>query len=180
MHVTFEEGTQAQWLHELVAPLVDRVIVCDRRGEPQPGNKGDLVDADRLSELLRRGGLRAVYHGNAPRTDLKELTRTYGTLVEDSFKRMLGRARAPTQADPYDAYHDANNPRRERQESEKAWTDRIRVGIGPESKTGRSNDEEQRTAAEDKHAEAHLDQPRSEVFAHPVLELWGRDLTDRA
>ena len=33
VHVAFEEGTQAQWLHDLLAPLVDRVIVCDRRGE---------------------------------------------------------------------------------------------------------------------------------------------------
>jgi hypothetical protein len=66
-HVTFEEGTQAQWLYELLAPLVDRVIVCDRRGAPRQGNKGDQVDADQLSELLRRGALRAVYHGSADR-----------------------------------------------------------------------------------------------------------------
>ncbi|MGH7701124.1 MAG: IS110 family transposase, partial [Gemmatimonadales bacterium] len=89
VHVTFEEGTQAQWLHDLVAPLVDRVVVCDRRGESRQGNKSDQVDADRLSELLRRGGLRAVYHGSAPRTDLKELTRTYRTLIEDSTRVML-------------------------------------------------------------------------------------------
>src|SRR5688572_15655663 len=29
VHVVFEEGTQAQWLHDLMAPLVDRVVVCD-------------------------------------------------------------------------------------------------------------------------------------------------------
>ena len=81
-HVTFEEGTQAQWLYELLAPLVDRVIVCDRRGAPRQGNKGDQVDADHLSELLRRGALRAVYHGSADRATLKELTRTYRNLVE--------------------------------------------------------------------------------------------------
>jgi len=32
MHVAFEEGTQAQWSHALLAPVVDRVLVCDRRG----------------------------------------------------------------------------------------------------------------------------------------------------
>ena len=37
-------------------------IRCDRRGASRHGNKGDQVDADQLSELLRRGGLRAVYH----------------------------------------------------------------------------------------------------------------------
>jgi hypothetical protein len=30
VHVAFEEGTQAQWLHDLLVPLVDRVVVCDR------------------------------------------------------------------------------------------------------------------------------------------------------
>jgi len=89
VHVTFEEGTQAQWLHDLLAPLVDRVVVCDRRGAPRHGNKGDHVDADQLAELLRRGGLRAVYHGSAHRAGLKELTRTYQNLVEDSTRVML-------------------------------------------------------------------------------------------
>jgi transposase len=89
VHVVFEEGTQAQWLHDLVAPLVDRVVVCDRRGQSRHGNKGDQVDADQLSELLRRGGLRAVYHGSAHRAALKELTRTYQNLVEDSTRVML-------------------------------------------------------------------------------------------
>src|SRR5437867_4370185 len=51
VHVTFEEGTQAQWLHDLLAPLVDRVVVCDRRGAPRHGNKGDHVDADQLDVL---------------------------------------------------------------------------------------------------------------------------------
>src|SRR3990172_10070879 len=59
IHVAFEEGTQAQWLHELLDPLVQEVVVCDRRGEARRGNKGDQVDADALSELLRRGSLRA-------------------------------------------------------------------------------------------------------------------------
>jgi len=89
VHVAFEEGTQAQWLHDLLVPLVDRVVVCDRRGESQQGNKGDQVDADQLSELLCRGGLRAVYHGSAHRADLKEFTRTYRNLVEDSTRVML-------------------------------------------------------------------------------------------
>jgi len=93
VHVTFEEGTQAQWLHDLLVPIVDRVLVCDRRGRSQDGNKSDHVDADELSELLRRGALRAVYHGGAgggpSRTTLKELARTYQNLVEDSTRVML-------------------------------------------------------------------------------------------
>lgn len=53
------------------------------------GNKGDRRDADALAELLRRGGLRAVYHGSAHRAVLKELTRTYRNLVEDTTRVML-------------------------------------------------------------------------------------------
>lgn len=89
VHVALEEGTQAQWLHDLLVPVVDRVVVCDRRGTSRHGNKGDQVDADQLSELLRRGGLRAVYHGSADRVTLKELTRTYQNVVEDMTRAML-------------------------------------------------------------------------------------------
>lgn len=89
IHVAFEEGTQAQWLHDLLVPVVDRVVVCNRRGEPRHGNKGDHTDADQLSALLWRGGLRSVYHGSAHHADLKELTRAYRSLVEDSTRVML-------------------------------------------------------------------------------------------
>ena len=89
IHVAFEEGTQAQWLHDVLVPLVDRVVVCDRRGERPQGNKGDHVDADQLAARLRQGSLRAVYHGSPHRAVLKELTRSYANLVEDSTRVML-------------------------------------------------------------------------------------------
>jgi transposase len=89
LHVAFEEGTQSQWLHDLLMPVVDRVVVCDGRRVRREGNKGDRVDADRLSELLRLGGLHAVYHGSAHLSDLKEFTRSYRSLVEDSTRVML-------------------------------------------------------------------------------------------
>ena len=88
VHVAFEEGTQAQWLHDLLSPLVDSVIVCDRRGEHR-GNKADQVDADMLSRRLLAGDLRAVYHGSQNRATLRELTRAYSNLVEDSTRVML-------------------------------------------------------------------------------------------
>lgn len=88
VHVTFEEGTQAQWLHDLLVPLVHRVVVCDRRGKSRRGNKGDQVDADELSELLRRGALHAVYHGSQDRATLRELARTYQNVVGDATRVM--------------------------------------------------------------------------------------------
>lgn len=93
IHVAFEEGTQAQWLHDVLVPVVHRVVVCDRRGKRQQGNKGDQPDADELSDLLRCGRLRAVYHGSGDRAMLKELARTYANLVEDG-TRVMQRVKA--------------------------------------------------------------------------------------
>ena len=89
VHVALEEGTQAQWLYELLRPIVDRVVVCDRRGQARHGNKGDQHDADELSELLWQGRLRVVYHDQGDRAALRELTRTYAQLVEDATRVML-------------------------------------------------------------------------------------------
>ena len=47
VHVAFEEGTQAQWLHDLIAPLVAHVIVCDRRD----GRRRDRPPAGRRSPV---------------------------------------------------------------------------------------------------------------------------------
>jgi transposase len=88
VRVTFEEGTQAQWLHDLLTPVVDQIVVCDRRGEHR-GHKADQLDADKLSHRLLSGDLRAVYHGSSDRLTLQELTRTYMNLVEDSTRTML-------------------------------------------------------------------------------------------
>jgi transposase len=93
IHVAFEEGTQAQWLYDLLAPEVDRVIVCNRRGDAQRGNKADQADADELSDLLRCNRLRAVYHGSPERQTLQELARTYENLVADG-TRVMSRLKA--------------------------------------------------------------------------------------
>ena len=41
VHVAFEEGTQAQWLHDLLQPHAERVVVCNVRGRNAAG-QGDL------------------------------------------------------------------------------------------------------------------------------------------
>ena len=63
VHVAFEEGTQAQWLHDLLQPVAERVIVCNVRGKKELVNKNDDIDSGLLSERLRLGSLRGVYHG---------------------------------------------------------------------------------------------------------------------
>ncbi len=61
----FEEGTLAAWLHDLLKPHVNRVVVCDSRKAAllRDGNKSDRIDARNLSELLRTNQLKPVYHG---------------------------------------------------------------------------------------------------------------------
>jgi transposase len=90
MHVTFEEGTQAAWLYEVIRAYVAEVIVCDPRrnkllGE---GSKADKPDARKLAELLRAGMLRSVYHGHEATRKLKELMRAYETLSIDTERTM--------------------------------------------------------------------------------------------
>jgi transposase len=95
VYVTFEEGTQANWLHDVVRGLVSEVVVCDPRHNKllQSGNKNDRVDAQKLAELLRNGSLRAVYHGDNGVRTLKELVRTYDCLVSDT-TRVMNRLKA--------------------------------------------------------------------------------------
>jgi Transposase len=55
--VTWEEGTWAAWLYELLKPYVTQVTVCNPRKNAllKSGNKGDRIDAQKLAELLRHG-----------------------------------------------------------------------------------------------------------------------------
>lgn len=88
VHVAFEEGTQAQWLHDLLVPHAECVIVCNLRGERKSGNKNDRIDVDELSKRLRGGNLRSVFHGTPSVLNLKELVRSYTNLVEDATRVM--------------------------------------------------------------------------------------------
>jgi transposase len=95
LHVTFEEGTHAQWLYDVLRKRADDVVVCDPRENRliQDGSKGDGIDAGKLSHLLRMGAVKAVYHGQHGTATLKELTRHYDGLVEDSV-RVMNRIKA--------------------------------------------------------------------------------------
>lgn len=72
--VTFEEGTCAAWLHDLLKPHVSRVVVCDPRKNAllKHGSKSDRIDARKLAELLRGDQLSPVYHGDHGVRTLKE------------------------------------------------------------------------------------------------------------
>ena len=95
MHITFEEGTWAAWLFDLLKPHVTKVVVCNPRRNAllKEGNKSDRIDARKLAELLRGGLLRPVYHGENGIRTLKELARSYLTIVKD-LSRVKNRLKA--------------------------------------------------------------------------------------
>jgi len=95
VEVTFEEGTHAAWLYDVLHQTKATVIVCDPRKNRllQDGNKSDKVDARKLAQLLRAGLLSLVYHGEHGVRDLTELVRSYEYLVEDS-TRIMNRIKA--------------------------------------------------------------------------------------
>src|SRR6059036_3973472 len=82
--LTFEDGTSAAWLHDLLKPHVSRLVVCDPRKNAvlKDGNKSDRMDARKLAELLRTNQVKPVYENHGTRA-LKELGRSYMSITQD-------------------------------------------------------------------------------------------------
>jgi transposase len=95
LQVTFEEGTWAAWLYDLLKPRVTKVVVCDPRRNAllKEGNKNDRIDARKLAELLYLNKLQSVYHGEHGARALKELVRSYLTISKD-VARVMTRVKA--------------------------------------------------------------------------------------
>jgi hypothetical protein len=87
VRVSFEEGTCASWLHDLLKPHVSEVLVCDSRKNAllRVGNKNDREDARKLSELLFLN----------ERVDSWELNASRGDRPSHPIKTKLGERRAP-------------------------------------------------------------------------------------
>jgi transposase len=62
LQITFEEGTWAAWLYDLLKPHVSKLVVCDPRknASMREGNQSDKIDARRLAELLRLNHLSRI------------------------------------------------------------------------------------------------------------------------
>src|SRR5205809_3182387 len=95
LSVTFEEGTWSAWLYDLLHPHVDKLVVCNPRKNAllKDGNKSDRIDARTLAELLRGNQLKPVYHGETGVRMLRELSRSYLTIVTD-LSRVMNRLKA--------------------------------------------------------------------------------------
>src|SRR5216683_424758 len=93
--VTYEEGTWAAWLYDLLKPRVAKLVVCNPRKNAllKDGNKNDRIDARKLADLLRGNHLKPVYHGETGVRMLGELARSYLTIVKD-LTRVMNRLKA--------------------------------------------------------------------------------------
>jgi hypothetical protein len=76
LHVTFEEGTWAAWLYNLLKPHVTEVVVCNPRKNAllKDGSKSERIDARKLAEQLYMNKIKSVYHGEHGLRPLKEGT----------------------------------------------------------------------------------------------------------
>jgi transposase len=95
LSVTFEEGTWATWLYDVLKPHVAKLVVCNPRKNAlvKDGNKSDRIDAHKLAELLYLNKLSSVYHGETGVRMLRELARSYLTIVKD-LTRVMSRLKA--------------------------------------------------------------------------------------
>jgi len=95
VHLTFEEGTWAGWLYDLLKPYVTELVVCNPRKNAllKEGSKSDRIDARKLAELLYMSKLSSVYHGEHGLRLLKELSRSYLTITKD-LGRVMNRLKA--------------------------------------------------------------------------------------
>jgi len=61
LYVTFEEGTWAAWLYDLLKPHVAKVLVCNPRKNAllKHGSKSDKIDAHKLAEVSKFAGRRS-------------------------------------------------------------------------------------------------------------------------
>jgi transposase len=81
-HICLEEGTQAEWLYEMLEPLADEVVV--QLPERSDGVKNDSVDAWQRADELRRGDIkRMVYKAPGKFTALRAAVRAYEVTQRD-------------------------------------------------------------------------------------------------
>jgi len=82
-HVCLEEGTLSGWLHEVLEPHVEELVVTGV-GKKSRGPKSDKRDAFGLAEQLRIGSIETrVYKGRGQFGRLGNLAKAYGFMVGD-------------------------------------------------------------------------------------------------
>lgn len=91
-YLCMEEGTHSAWLHEILAPHVDEIVVTVP--PKREGNKNDARDAWRLAEDLRRGAIETrVYKAPPAFAALRNAVKGYRLVTRDA-TRTKNRLRA--------------------------------------------------------------------------------------
>lgn len=81
-HLCLEEGTQSAWLHEVLSPYVDELVVAGINASRGP--KSDVRDAFGLADALRLGAIMTpVFKAPARFALLRELSRVYTMITRD-------------------------------------------------------------------------------------------------
>jgi transposase len=81
-HVCIEEGTHAEWLYELLEPLVHEIVVVIPN--KASGSKSDSADAFQRADELRRGAItRAVFKAPDRFTALRAAAKAYAVTQRD-------------------------------------------------------------------------------------------------
>jgi hypothetical protein len=63
-YLTIEQGNQAHWAACLLAPFVDKLVICDPKVNRSIYDgliKNDMVDTEKLCELFRLGAIKPIY-----------------------------------------------------------------------------------------------------------------------
>ena len=82
IHLCLEEGTQSAWLHELLSPHVEELVVV--MPPESKGAKDDLRDAWTRADELRKGTIQTrVYKAPLHLAALRNAVRAYGFAVRD-------------------------------------------------------------------------------------------------
>jgi transposase len=83
--LTFEESTLSRWLHAVIEPLVDKLVICNPIYlNRKQGPKNDYTDALHLAQQLRGDFLIPVYHSQNELMELRILVSAYNDIVKEN------------------------------------------------------------------------------------------------
>lgn len=117
-HLCMEEGTQSEWLYEILEPHAKQIVVTQplRRA----GNKSDEIDGWALADLLRRDAVeRSVFKSPQLLTALRQAARGYVAVQQDLVRakcRLNALYRARGLAPSSEIYHE---------QQRKAWVRKL-------------------------------------------------------
>jgi transposase len=158
-HVCLEEGTQSEWLYELLEPHAVEVVVTVP--ERQRGNKNDAKDAHQRAEELRIGSkLTTVFKPQGKFSGLRSAVRAYTTTVRDR-SRVKNRLKALYRARGISCTSEVYDPKKRI-----AWVKKL-----PESQQGIANIYGEQLDALVKITDAATEALNEQVKPHAVIRM---------